>query len=162
MNIQSSLENHIFFIQNTSLAEIQSYNPCKDGWENILAARKLAEGKENPDYETKFSLVSCLGSNCISDTLWLLGKKGNSSIAIEFMDLCLRSIAYINNINATKARNQKAALRVVDITPIRAYGRADLCALYAAGATPNIAVEEAKQKQFLIQCINEYELVAAK
>lgn len=79
----------------TSLAEIRSFNPCPDGWKDILSAHPHKTGK---DMNKQFSLIDCVESNSISDVCWLLGKrKVEISICTQFANACAESVKHLNN-----------------------------------------------------------------
>ena len=79
----------------TSLAEIRSFNPCPDGWKDILSAHPH---KTEKDRNKQFSLINCVESNSISDVCWLLGKrKVEISICTQFANACAESVKHLNN-----------------------------------------------------------------
>jgi hypothetical protein len=141
-------------ILTTSLAEIRSFNPCADGWRNILNARKPAC---DADYQTQFPLVDCLQSNSVSDVCWLLGKrKKEIQICVKFARMCADSVKHLNT-----AYSRKAAYTAAAATDAAAYADAAADAAAAAAyAAADAAYAYNKQKelnkQFLIQCINEF------
>jgi hypothetical protein len=140
----------------TSLAEIKSFRPCTNGWIYILAHRNaiaIAAGKSEADWKEKFPLVSCLESNSISDVLWLIGKrKVEVQVAVRFARMCADSVAHLHNKYAIKA-----AADAADAATYAAYVADAAYATYAATYAADAAYEqEEKNKQFLVQCINEF------
>ena len=132
-------------ILTTSLAEICSFRPCVSGWEKILTARKPIS---HEDYNIQFPLVDCLESNSVADVCWLLGKrKEEIQICVRFAQMCANSVQEANNkfevYAAAYAANAAHAAN----------------AAYAAAADAAAAYDKQKElnKQFLIQCINEYQ-----
>jgi len=51
----------------TSLAEIESFNPCKSGWRRILIGQNKTESDS-----ILFPIVDAVESNTVSDVCWLL------------------------------------------------------------------------------------------
>lgn len=130
-------------VLTTSLAEIRSFSPCASGWRDILTARKLTC---DDDYNIQFPLVDCLQSNTIADVCWLIGKrKKEIQICVRFARMCADSVKDLNNYWSRKAADAAAA----------AYYAA--AAVAAADAAVAYNKQKEKNKQFLIQCINEYQ-----
>lgn len=148
----------------TSLAEIKSFNPCVSGWKNIIAAH----GGINADFDAQFPLVDCLESNSISDVCWLIGKrKTEIQICVKFARMCADSVKHLNNnYAAAAAANAYAAAYAYAADIVDAYAAyayvADAAAAanaYADAAAANAAAnadQKEKNKQFLIQCINQF------
>ena len=157
----------------TSLAEIRSFNPCASGWKDILAG----QGKIEAD-EVLFPLVDCLNSNSIKDVCWLLGKrKKEIQIVVRFARMCASSVASLKYpAHAWVAAAQRHAARadtyaststsagtsavVADYAANAAHssGHAYAYAAAHAGASAAYAYKQQieKNKQFLVQCINEF------
>ena len=136
-------------VLTTSLAEIRSFSPCASGWRDILTARKLTC---DDDYNIQFPLVDCLQSNTIADVCWLIGKrKKEIQICVRFARMCADSVKDLNNYWSRKADAAAAAAAAVAVAAAYAYADA-----YAAAAAAYNKQKE-KNKQFLIQCINEYQ-----
>jgi len=143
----------------TSLAEIRSFHPCSDGWRNILAHRNaiaVASGNDAADLNEQFPLVSCLESNSISDVLWLIGKrKVEIQIAVRFARMCADSVAHLRNAYAYAA-DSAATYATYDAYAAYAATAATAAATAADSAADSAAAQKEKNKQFLIQCINEF------
>jgi len=157
----------------TSLAEIRSFDPCARGWRNILNARNP---QCDADYQTQFPLVDCLASNSISDVCWLLGKRRKEiQICVRFAKMCADSVKDLNNGYSKVADYAAAAAAYADAAAAyAAYAYADAAAFAAAAAADyadaayaydyadvdyaDAAYNKQKElnKQFLIQCINEF------
>ena len=140
----------------TSLAEIKSFNPCPDGWKNILKG----QGKKEAD-DVLFPLTDCLKSNSISDVCWLLGKrKIEIDIAIKFAKKCADSVSHIKNAAANSAAEAAANSDAAEAAEA-AYVAADAAADAAVAAAYVAADAYYKQlelnKQFLIDCIKDWE-----
>ena len=164
----------------TSLAEIKSFNPCVSGWKNILKG----QGKKEAD-NILFPLTDCLESNSINDVCWLLGKrKKEIDIAVKFAKKCADSVSHIKNVDASYASYATyAASEAASASAAYAAASVDASydasyASYAASTAANAASASAayttasayaaaasaaydKQiklnKQFLIECIKEWE-----
>ncbi len=82
----------------TSLKEIESFNPCEQGWINILKGQEKTESDD-----VLFPLIDCLKSNTISDVCWLLGKrKDEIEICVKFAQDCADSVAHLKDIYAAR------------------------------------------------------------
>ncbi len=158
----------------TSLAEIKSFHPCSSGWKNILKG----QGKKEAD-NILFPLTDCLESNSINDVCWLLGKREKEiDIAVKFAKKCADSVSHIKNVDAsyaTYAASNAAAAASVYAASAAASAYAAAVASTAAAAASADAADAAvasaaaavasaaydKQiklnKQFLIECIKEWE-----
>jgi hypothetical protein len=136
----------------TSLAEIKSFHPCASGWRNIL----IGQGKSVAD-DVLFPLIDCLNSNPISDVCWLLGKRKNEiDICANFARKCANSVSHLKNKYATAA----AAADYADYaTTYATYAAtyATYAADYATAATYAKQKQTELNKQFLIECIKEWE-----
>jgi hypothetical protein len=87
------------------------------------------QGKKEAD-DILFPLVDCLKSNSISDVCWLLGKrKVEIDIAVKFAKKCADSVSHIKNAEAA----------------------------YAADAAVAYRKQMELNKQFLLECIKEWE-----
>lgn len=156
----------------TSLDEIRSFKPCASGWKAIL----LGQGKTESD-SVRFPLIDCVKSNSISDVCWLIGKrKVEIQIAVEFAQKCAESVAPLKNTanaaaadaaayaaNAaayTAAYNVAAAYAYATAADAAANAAANAAAAYAAADAANAYAyekQQAKNKQFLIDSILEYQ-----
>lgn len=137
----------------TSLNEIRSFNPCSEGWKDILRG----QGKTEAD-NILFPLVDCLESNSISDVCWLLGKRrGEIEIVVKFAKDCADSVAHFKNAASASAYARAAAYAAAS-----AYDAAYAASVNASSVNASSyqqAKEEqlSKNKQFLINRIREYE-----
>lgn len=87
MNSMNSMSPTILY---TSLAEIQSYEPCEESWADICNAHPY-DTEENMNKQ--FPLVDCLNSNSFSDVCWLLGKRAvEIQIVIYAAKKCAESV----------------------------------------------------------------------
>jgi hypothetical protein len=149
----------------TSLAEIYSYNPCPEGWSTILKAHN----KTTAD-NISFPLVDTVESNSISDVCWLLGKrKKEIQIAVKFARMCANSVARLKNNSAAAAAADyaadyasaysSAASSAADYADAASSASADYAAAAASSASSASAraQQRRKNKEFLIQCINEFQ-----
>ncbi len=153
----------------TSLDEIKSFNPCADGWRNILKG----QGKTESD-SVLFPLIDCLESNSISDVCWLLGKrKVEIQIAVSFARKCADSVAHLKNAYAANAYAADADAYAAAAYAYAAYAAAAAYAYDAAAAAANAAYTAAyanaaanaaaynkqnnKNNQFLIDSILAYQ-----
>ena len=133
----------------TSLTEIRSFSPCPFGWKDILTARKPAC---DDDYNIQFPLVDCLESNSIADVCWLIGKrKVEIQICVRFAQMCADSVKHLNSYWSRKVQSYAAAAADAD-----AYADAATYAATAAYAAYAHKKQKQLNKQFLIQCINEF------
>lgn len=118
----------------TSLDEIKSFRPCTRGWNNILKGENKTESDD-----VLFPLVDCVESNSIKDVCWLLGnRKVEIQICVRFARMCANSVKELNNYYSSKS---------ADYADYADYAAADCAAAKIQGE---------KSKQFLIQCINEF------
>lgn len=147
----------------TSLAEIRSFSPCKDSWKNILLARPHNTEEE---MSAKFPLVECLESNTIEDVCWLLGKRQNEiQICVKFARMCADSVKEEKNISAEASSSYADyANYVADIpsydTAAAAAASSSIASAFAAAAASSASsysTQISKNKEFLIQCILDYE-----
>jgi hypothetical protein len=141
----------------TSLAEIKSFNPCPEGWKDILKG----QGKTRED-DVLFPLVDCLKSNSISDVCWLLGKrKIEIDIAIKFAKKCADSVSHIKNASAYASASASAYAAAYADTAASAYAAAaaDTAAYAAYASAAAYAYDKQRElnKQFLIDCIKDWE-----
>ena len=149
----------------TSLAEIESFNPCASGWKRIL----LGQNKSQADNEP-IALVDCLKSNTFGDICWLLGKrKVELGIAVRAAQLCADSVKHLNSIYADEATSYANVASYADeadaAADVASYAAA--CANAAACAAANAAhaaaasAAELSQRErnmhFLLQAIVEYQ-----
>ena len=155
--IMTPSANHIL---TTSLAEIRSFSPCPFGWKDILTARKPAC---DDDYNIQFPLVDCLESNSIADVCWLIGKrKVEIQICVRFAQMCADSVKHLNSYWSRKVQSYAATAAAAAAAAVTATATATAAATYAATAAyaayAAYAHKKQKQlnKQFLIQCINEF------
>jgi hypothetical protein len=152
----------------TSLNEIKSFNPCATGWKNIL----LGQRKTMPD-NALFPLTEALKSNSVSDVCWLLGKREKEiQVCVRFAKMCADSVKHLNNResasynSATYAASAASAANAAsadadyaaDAANAAAYAACAASAACAAAdyAEADYATQQEKNKQFLIQCIEEY------
>lgn len=158
--------NEMTTILMTSLAEIKSFRPCASGWV------KIREAHPNNNLDEQFPLVDCIKSNSITDVLWLIGKRRvEIQIAVRFARMCADSVAHLKNEQATHAAATYAAATHAAATDAATHAAATYAAYaatyaadatyaaYAADATYAADAYETQQelnKQFLIQCINEF------
>jgi hypothetical protein len=150
----------------TSLAEIQSFDPCSEGWRDILRG----QGKTCAD-DVQFPMTDALNSNSIADVLWLIGKrKVEIQIAVRFARMCADSVAHYKNADADAAADEAANAAYANDAYADAGAAAyaaNYAANYAAAAThaaanyvtaaANYQKQRELNKQFLIQCITEYQ-----
>jgi hypothetical protein len=147
----------------TSLNEIASFNPCPSGWKNILRGQKKTKADD-----VIFSLVEACESNSISDVCWLLGKRNKEiQIAVRFARMCADSVAHLKNAtsaatsaatyaaDAADAAADAASAYAADATSA-AYADADSAAYASASAAYAYKQQKQKNKEFLIQCILEW------
>ena len=170
----------------TSLDEIKSFNPCSEGWKDILKGQKKTKADS-----VLFPLVDCLNSNSIRDVCWLIGKRQiEIDICIKFAQKCVDSISHLNNVAARDAArftdyvaaiaayaavaavvaDDDAIAAAVDAAAADAADAADAYAIVAYAAADAIAAANAadaaaaaadatqkvKNKQFMIDAINEF------
>jgi hypothetical protein len=148
----------------TSLKEIESFNPCEQGWINILKGQEKTESDD-----VLFPLIDCLKSNTISDVCWLLGKrKDEIEICVKFAQDCADSVAHLKDIAAARypefaARSARSArsARYAEYAESAAQwaesaARYAECAEYAAESSASTRKKE-ENMQFLINRIREYE-----
>ncbi len=83
-----------------TLAEIQAYHPCKDGWE------KLTQAKSDTTHGEKFPMSDILETNDLGDTLWAL------QCLPEYETLC-RKFAWWCSSQVEQTEEIKKALDVV-------------------------------------------------
>ncbi len=151
-------------ILTTSLNEIVSFAPCNTGWRNIRTARKTfynADLLTEEQFAEQFPLVDCLNSNPISDVLWLIGKrKKEIQIAVRFAQMCADSVKHLNNENSKRISRIAIAVTLFAANDA-ANAATNAAAAVAANAAYNDEAAYKKQeelnKQFLIQCINEFQ-----
>ena len=160
----------------TSLNEIRSFDPCSEGWRDILKG----QGKTEAD-EVLFPLIDCLESNSISDVCWLIGKrKIELEICVKFAKDCADSVAHLKNAYAASSASAYASYASASAyasayasyasaayaasSASYAYASADAASYASASAYASYAAyQTAKQKQleknrqFLINRIREYE-----
>lgn len=156
----------------TSITEVRSYGPCAAGLVRLL------EGKKGVPYDDLFPLSSVLGFNTVSDVCWLLGKRRKEiSICVQFARKCADSVAHLRVTSSTDA-TQGAAQYAVDVaqdavdaaqyaedavveateaTARYAAAEAAEAAHYAEDAEDALRKQQAKNKQFLLDCILQYE-----
>ncbi len=166
-------------ILTTSLNEIVSFAPCNTGWRKIRAARKTFYNTDmltDEQYAEQFPLVDCLNSNPINDVLWLIGKREEEiQIAVRFAQMCADSVKHLNNENSK--RISRIAIAVALFAANANAGADAAAAAKAAGCAAETVVSAAAKaannytngyaaayskqkklnKQFLIQCINEFQ-----
>jgi hypothetical protein len=153
----------------TSLNEIKSFNPCVSGWRDILKG----QGKTEAD-GVLFPLTEAVKSNSVTDVCWLLGKrKKEIQVCVRFASMCADSVKHMQNTLKVDAAAAYAAYADADAAAAYAYAAdADDAAAYAYAADAAYAYADAaaaaadayvcsgqkeKNKQFLIQCITEWE-----
>ena len=157
----------------TSLAEIKSFDPCFKGWKDILKGQEKTEADD-----VLFPLTDCLKSNSVSDVCWLLGKREiEIDIAVKFAKKCADSVSHIKNDHAASAASAYADAAASAISDAADYAYAASDAAYAAAisaaayaaadaaAASDYASDYASaydkqmelNKQFLIECIKEWE-----
>lgn len=152
----------------TSLNEIKSFNPCTSGWEAIL----LGQSKKTSD-EVLFPLVDAVNSNSILDVCWLIGKRRKElQILVKFAEMCSSDAAnyagddvadadrYANlaahaTSNANYAHNDRDAAAHASYAAHYA-NLASAAANYYAASIIGREKQNQKNKQNLIQCINEF------
>lgn len=161
--------NEMTTILMTSLAEIKSFRPCASGWV------KIREAHPNNNLDEQFPLVDCIKSNSITDVLWLIGKRRvEIQIAVRFARMCADSVAHLKNEQAAYTAATYAAYAATYATDAATAYATDAAtyatyAAYAADATYAAAdatdaayaadayeTQQELNKQFLIQCINEF------
>ena len=134
----------------TSLKEIKAFNPCTSGWRDILKG----QGKKEAD-DILFPLVDCLKSNPIRDVCWLLGKrKTEIDIAIKFAKKCADSVSHIKNVSADVSAYAAATYAAANAAADAAYAA---YAAYAANSSAAYDKQLELNKQFLIECIKDWE-----
>ena len=159
----------------TSLTEIASFNPCVSGWRDILKG----QGKTKAD-DVPFPLKDCLKSNSFSDVCWLLAKRREEiTVVATTAKLCADSVSHLKNAASANAAAYAAAYATYAATHAAAAveyaisGAEDAAhaagnAAYAAETAANYAFDAAlgtavaeeqqeKNKNFLLQAIEEYE-----
>ena len=154
----------------TSLTEIQYFNPCPSGWRDILKGQEKTKADD-----ILFPLIDCLKSNSINDVCWLLGKrKAEVEICVKFAQKCVDSVKHLNDAvdaayaaDAAAAAADAAAYAAADTAADTAAYDAASAATYAAYAAAYAATyaayaaayqsQKELNKQFLIQCIEEYQ-----
>jgi hypothetical protein len=169
----------------TSLAEIKSFNPCPEGWRDILKG----QGKTQAD-DVLFPLSDCLKSNTFADVYWLLGKrKVEIQICVKAAKICANSVAHLKNKWAANAAAYAYAANAAADAAYAANAAADAAyadaaaadaayaaayadaaaadAAYAAADTDtdayayayanNVNTQREKNKSFLLQAIQSYE-----
>jgi hypothetical protein len=164
----------------TSLSEIRSFNPCLEGWKDIISAhRPVGEIHTPEEMDALFPLVDCLNSNSISDVCWLLGKrKKEIQVCVKFAKMCADSVQHLKKQSSSDASDAAsdaayasvAASDVASAVASDAYASAEDYAAYAAYSATVAYAEayaasayDAKQEQinkniqFLRQCIQAYE-----
>ena len=112
----------------TTLNEIRSFNPCAAGW---LCVRKAHAHKGE---DAILTIADCAESNSLSDLLWLLGKKRETAIIVQFAKWCADSVAHIDNKAARRARRHADADADADAAADAAAGAYAAYAADAAGA----------------------------
>jgi hypothetical protein len=140
----------------TSLDEIKSFDPCRSG----LQAFIKTHGSESKPV----SLLDCVKSNSISDVLWLIGKrKVEISVAVKFARRCADSVKHLHSdaaSNAATYADDAADYYTYTYTYATASNAASNAASKAAVAS-NVAADyytqQTKNKQFFIDCINEFQ-----
>lgn len=155
----------------TSLTEIASFNPCVSGWRDILKG----QGKTKAD-DVPFPLKDCLKSNSFSNVCWLLAKRREEiTIVATTAKLCADSVSHLKNAASADAAAY-ATYAVIHAAATVKYAiscaedaahaagnaayAAEMAANYAFDATLDTAVAEEQQeknKNFLLQAIEEYE-----
>ena len=145
----------------TSLKEIESFSPCKEGWINILKGQEKTESDD-----VLFPLIDCLKSNTISDVCWLLGKrKDEIEICVKFAQDCADSVAHLKDIAAARYPEfAESAARYAECAECAEYAaqwaesaaRYAECAECAAESSASTRKKE-ENMQFLINRIREYE-----
>lgn len=155
----------------TSLTEIALFNPCVSGWRNILKG----QGKTKAD-DVPFPLKDCLKSNSFSDVCWLLAKRMEEiTVVATTAKLCADSVSHLKNAASANAAAY-ATYAVIHTAAAVKYAiscaedaahaagnaayAAEMAANYAFDATLDTAVAEEQQeknKNFLLQAIEEYE-----
>ena len=145
----------------TSLDEIKSYGPCAPGWADVLKGRS----KRKSD-SVLFPLSECVESNSIEDVCWLLGKrKIEIQICVSFALKCAKSVEHLRNKHAAYAAAADAAAYAAyayAAYAAAAYAAAAYAAAYAAAAAAyadddDADAQKAKNKQFLLDAIAEWE-----
>jgi hypothetical protein len=145
----------------TSLAEIRSFNPCAQGWKDILSAHPH---ETEEDFQRQFPLVDCVESNTISDVCWLIGKrKIEIQICVRFARMCADSVKDLDTryaADASEAAADAAASDAYAASVAAAYASdASVAAAYAAAYASDASAcnkQRKVNKTFLIQCINEF------
>lgn len=77
----------------TTLNEIRSYRPCKDGWEKLLAHLGKTKADDEP-----LAMITVLDSNGLRDALWtlrVLGPEHHKLIVSLACDFAERVLKYI-------------------------------------------------------------------
>jgi hypothetical protein len=155
----------------TSLTEIASFNPCVSGWRDILKG----QGKTKAD-DVPFPLKDCLKSNSFSNVCWLLAKRRKEiTILVTTAKLCTDSVSHLKNAASASASASAAAYAAAHVAYAAAAVEyaisgaedaahaayvAETVANYAFDAALDTAVAEEQQeknKNFLLQAIEEYE-----
>lgn len=142
----------------TSLAEIKSYNPCSFGWKKILQG----QNKTRAD-NALFPLTEALDSNSIPDVCWILGRRGEEiQVLVQFAKMCADSVQKYNNAMskndaaaAASYASYAAAASNATYAAANAAAAAD-AAKAAAAAADAYAAQKELNKQFLIQCIENW------
>lgn len=158
------------FILTTTLGEIKSFGPCKNGLERFTQYW-------GEDCTMEIPITSLIKSNTFSDICWLIGKREvEIKIAVRAARLCADSIKQLKNANASDYADY-AASAASDYATATGYATADYAsavdyasaandsaAEYAASAdyaTRTYAANYKKQIQlnlsFLVQAIEEYQ-----
>ena len=151
-----SLNERTFIMTiTTSLKEISSFTPCIKGWNDIVA------GQNKNILSAEFPVVNALASNSLNDVLWLLGKKKEFKILVEFAKKCADSVAHLQNSDSENAAcyaklsayYAAATATAAAVAAVAAAAVAAVAAYYAYDAATR-EEQEKKNKQFLIELIS--------
>jgi hypothetical protein len=162
----------------TSLKEIAAFKPCISGWKNICKA--CANTSEPELEETPISILQCVKVASISDVFWLLGKrKKEVQICVKFARMCADSVKQFKNDASASTYAYADAVYDAYAASISTSASASASAsyaydAYAASASASYASAASasyayasdvdaytsqvlKNKQLLIDCINQYQ-----
>jgi hypothetical protein len=98
----------------TTLNEIRAHDPCKDGWQKLLAHLGKTKADDEP-----LHLLTILDSNGLDDALWCLRAKSLERLSRHFQAWCAEQVLHLFEAarpNDTRVRYQIDMLRNDDAT----------------------------------------------
>ena len=129
------------FNSTTTLNEIRAKQPCRDGWEKLLADLGKTKADDEP-----LELITILNSNGLDDALWCLQVKSLDRLSRHFQAWCAEQVLHIfetERPNDMRVRDQIAMLRNDNATEQERDAARD-AARYAAGAAARDARDAAR------------------